>query len=172
MLHIYSHLGGRWRSRLRSAGLSALPPTSCQEPAACDTGVAGPGRSTSSPGDVRIYHDGAGGANNGGGVSGSGVTCAAAPPPANPTAIWPISRQGDRLGVYGHSVACQLHIAVRLHFAGHAALPPAMEATTAADTEAEAEAADTESGLRRSSLRGCLVLTDTRPPAAGAASHV
>ena len=35
----------------------------------------------------------------------------------------------------------------RLHFAGHAALPPAMEATTAEDTEAEAEATDTESGL-------------------------
>jgi hypothetical protein len=71
-----------------------------------DTGAAGPGRSTPSPGDVRIYRDGAGGANNDGGVSGSGATCAAAPPPATPTAIWPTSRQGDRLGVYGHPAAC------------------------------------------------------------------
>ena len=101
-----SHLGDRWWGRLRPAGLSAPPPTSCQEPAACDTGATGPGRSTSPPGDVRIYRDGAGGANNGGGVSGSGVACAAAPPPANPTAIRPTSRQGDRLGVYGHSAAC------------------------------------------------------------------
>ena len=134
-----SHLGDWWRGRLRPAGLSALPPTSCQEPAACDTGATGPGRSTSPPGDVRIYRDGAGGANNGGGVSGSGVTCAAAPPPANPTAIWPTSRQGDRLGVCGHSAACQLHTAVtrlacklissrwrsRLRSAGHSAPPPA-----------------------------------------------
>jgi hypothetical protein len=57
----------------------------------------------------------------------------------------------------------------RLHFAGHAALPPATEATTAIDTEAEAEATDTESGLQRRSLRGCLVPTDARPLAAGAA---
>ena len=57
----------------------------------------------------------------------------------------------------------------RLHFAGHAALPPATEATTATDTEAEAEATDTESGLQRSSLRGCLVPTDTRLLATGAA---
>ena len=106
MLNIFNSVLSQWRSRLRPAGLSALPPASCQDPAACDTGVADPGRSTSSPGDVRIYRDGAGGANNGGGVSGSGVACAAAPPPANPTAIWPTSRQGDRLGVYGHSAAC------------------------------------------------------------------
>ena len=46
----------------------------------------------------------------------------------------------------------------RLHFAGHAALPPATEATTATDTEAEVEATDTESGLQRSFLRGCWVL--------------
>ena len=57
----------------------------------------------------------------------------------------------------------------RLHFAGHAALPPATEATTATDTEAEVEATDTESGLQRSSLRGCLVPIDTRPLAVGAA---
>ena len=57
----------------------------------------------------------------------------------------------------------------RLHFAGHAALPPAIEATTATDAEAEAEATDTESGLQRSSLRGCLVPIDTRPLAVGAA---
>ena len=57
----------------------------------------------------------------------------------------------------------------RLHFAGHAALPPATEATTATDAEAEAEATDTESGLQRSSLHGCLVLIDTRPLAVGAA---
>ena len=56
-----------------------------------------------------------------------------------------------------------------LHFAGHAALPPATEATTAADTEAEAATTDTESGLQRSSLRGCLVPIDTRPLAVGAA---
>jgi len=57
----------------------------------------------------------------------------------------------------------------RLHFAGHAALPPATEATTATDTEAEVEATDTESGLQRSFLRGCLVPTDTRLRATGAA---
>jgi len=57
----------------------------------------------------------------------------------------------------------------RLHFAGHAALPPATEATTATDTEAEVEATDTESGLQRSFLRGCLVPTDTRLLATGAA---
>ena len=57
----------------------------------------------------------------------------------------------------------------RLHFAGRAALPPAIEATTATDAEAEAEATDTESGLQRSSLRGCLVPIDTRPLAVGAA---
>ena len=56
-----------------------------------------------------------------------------------------------------------------LHFAGHAALPPATEATTAADTEAEAATTDTESGLQRSSLCGCLVPIDTRPLAVGAA---
>ena len=96
----------QWWGHLHSAGHSALLPADCQEPAACDTGVVGPGRSTSSPGDVCIYRDRAGGANDGGGVSGSGVACAAAPPPANPTAIRPTSRQGDRLGVYGHSAAC------------------------------------------------------------------
>ena len=49
MLHTHSSVSSRWQSRLRPAGLSALPPASCQEPAACDTGVAGPGWSTSSP---------------------------------------------------------------------------------------------------------------------------
>ena len=101
-----SHLGGQWWSHLCPAGLLALPPTSCQEPAACNTGVAGPRQSTSSPSNVCIYCDRAGGANNSSGVSSSGVTCAAAPPPTNPTAIRPTSRQGDRLGVYGHSAAC------------------------------------------------------------------
>ena len=59
----------------------------------------------------------------------------------------------------------------RLHFAGHAALPPAIEATTATDAKAETEATDTESGLQRSSLRGCLVPIDTRPLAVGAAGR-
>jgi len=42
----------RWRSRLRSAGHSAPPPADGQEPAAFDTGVAGPRRSTFSLGGL------------------------------------------------------------------------------------------------------------------------
>ena len=45
----------RGRSRLRSAGHSAPPPADGQEPAAYDTGVAGPRRSTFSLGGLVYF---------------------------------------------------------------------------------------------------------------------
>ena len=45
----------RWRGRLRSAGHSAPPPADGQEPAAFDTGVAGPRRSTFSLGGLVYF---------------------------------------------------------------------------------------------------------------------
>ncbi len=69
----------RWRGRLRSAGHSAPPPADGQEPAACDTGVAGPRRSTFSLGEL-VYFGEAGGGNDGSGGDSGGASCAAAPP--------------------------------------------------------------------------------------------
>ena len=50
-----------------------------QEPATCDTGVAGPRRSTFSLGEL-VYFGGAGGGNDGSGGDSGGASCAAAPP--------------------------------------------------------------------------------------------
>ena len=72
-------ISSRWRSRLRSAGHSALPPADCQELAACDTRVAGPRRSTSSLGGL-VYFGEAGGGDDGSGSDSSGAPCAAVPP--------------------------------------------------------------------------------------------
>ena len=69
----------RWRGRLRSAGHSAPPPADGQEPAACDTGVAGPRRSTFSLGGL-VYFGEAGGGNDGSGGDSGGASCAAALP--------------------------------------------------------------------------------------------
>ena len=69
----------RGRSRLRSAGHSAPPPADGQEPAAFDTGVAGPRRSTFSLGGL-VYFGEAGGGNDGSGGDSGGASCAAAPP--------------------------------------------------------------------------------------------
>ena len=139
MLNIFNSVLSQWRSRLRPAGLSALPPASCQDPAACDTGVADPGRSTSSPSNVGIYCDRAGGGNNGGGSDSSGAPCAAALPlrTGNGHLAKPSTRQlADGLQLFGqaprhpeHYSSIAPHISSRwrsrLHLAGYAALPPA-----------------------------------------------
>jgi hypothetical protein len=79
-----------WRRRRQAYFISvAEPPALCrtcgtaasnrQEPATCDTGVAGPRQSTFSLGEL-VYFGGAGGGNDGSGGDSGGASCAAAPP--------------------------------------------------------------------------------------------
>ena len=66
-------------SHLRLAGHSALPPTGCQDPAACYTGVAGSRRPASSL-EVPVYRCEDGDDSGGNGGDSSGVPCMTAPP--------------------------------------------------------------------------------------------
>ena len=65
----------QWWGCLHSAGHAALPPADGQEPAACDTRVAGPRQSTFSLNEL-IYFGEAGGGNDGSGSDSGRASCA------------------------------------------------------------------------------------------------